>query len=116
MNEWEGWTEARVVADLRRRFGSDVFPHNTTVLYYNRDVEERLLAWGALIVSDKTWTVSWSDGHVTWHYYLLAKDAEYRVLWHTAGSEKPEELRELAAVHREKVRRGEVPPWLRGVV
>jgi len=47
---------------------------------------------------------------------LTGQDARYRHLFHTAGLDRPEELRELAQIHRERVRQGRIPPIIRGIV
>ncbi len=58
------------------------------------------------------------DAEVEWTVGvpLLTQDDRYRTLFHTAGLHDPAGLRELAEMHRERVRRGRVPPLLRGVV
>ncbi len=47
---------------------------------------------------------------------LQSPDDRYRTLFHKAGLHDPAGLRELAEMHRERVRQGRVPPALRGVV
>ncbi len=58
------------------------------------------------------------DVEAEWVAGIALQDPEdrYRTLFHSAGLHDPAGLRELAEMHRERVRRGRVPPVLRGVV